>query len=153
MSRALLRRLGWTGVAMIEYRYDPTTESWRFLEINGRFWGSLPLAIDAGIPFAAGLVAAIGEHRPVPAYRSDYPRRHCMFWVPETKRLMRILFWPGKIGDPYFKIRRLAEVAAYLRYPLGASTGFYVFSWNDPGPFLRDSATALGKFHRALCRR
>ena len=50
----LVERLDYTGVGMFEYRYDPATGDWVFLEINARFWGSLPLAIAAGanFPFA-----------------------------------------------------------------------------------------------------
>ena len=47
-----------TGVAMVEYRYDPASRRYVFMEINGRFWGSLQLAIDAGVDFPALLVAA-----------------------------------------------------------------------------------------------
>jgi predicted ATP-grasp superfamily ATP-dependent carboligase len=47
-SVALLRALDWEGVAMVEYRYDPATGRAALMEINGRFWGSLPLACQAG---------------------------------------------------------------------------------------------------------
>ena len=152
-SRALLRRLAWTGVAMIEYRYDPQTGDWRFLEVNGRFWGSLPLAVNVGIPFAAGLVATTGEGTGVPSYDRTYPRRSCMFWIPETKRLLRVLFQPGAIADPNFHVRPLKESAAYLWYLLNPLTRFYVFSWSDPMPFFRDIGNVLRKAGQLVGRR
>ncbi len=51
----LVARLDYTGVAMFEYRFCPETKDWVFLEINGRFWGSLPLAIASGANFPFGL--------------------------------------------------------------------------------------------------
>jgi predicted ATP-grasp superfamily ATP-dependent carboligase len=47
----LLSPLGWHGVAMIEYKEDARTGERFLMEINGRFWGSLQLAIDAGVDF------------------------------------------------------------------------------------------------------
>jgi predicted ATP-grasp superfamily ATP-dependent carboligase len=50
-SVALLRALEWEGVAMVEFRYDRARhESW-LMEVNGRYWGTLALAIDAGVDF------------------------------------------------------------------------------------------------------
>ncbi len=47
----LLRPLGWHGVAMVEYKLDRRTGEPLLMEVNGRFWGSLQLAIDAGMDF------------------------------------------------------------------------------------------------------
>ena len=45
----MLRQIKWDGVAMVEFR---VSEKGPFLmEVNGRFWGSLPLAISAGVDF------------------------------------------------------------------------------------------------------
>ena len=49
-SRKIIKALDYTGVAMIEFRINKNND-WIFVEINGRFWGSLPLAIAAGIDF------------------------------------------------------------------------------------------------------
>jgi predicted ATP-grasp superfamily ATP-dependent carboligase len=55
-SEALLADLEWTGVAMIEFRRDPSGRA-VLMELNPRLWGSLQLAIDAGVDFASLLVA------------------------------------------------------------------------------------------------
>src|SRR5678815_1154177 len=69
-SLALLSALDWNGTAMVEYKQDRVTGQRYLMEINGRFWGSLQLAIDAGVDFPALLVAAaLGEHpAPVTQY-------------------------------------------------------------------------------------
>jgi len=46
----LLQTIGWDGPAMVEFRRTPRGE-YVFLEVNGRFWGSLPLAIQAGLDY------------------------------------------------------------------------------------------------------
>lgn len=50
-SFELLRAIGWQGVAMVEYKVDGRDGRAKLMEINGRFWGSLQLAIDAGVDF------------------------------------------------------------------------------------------------------
>jgi predicted ATP-grasp superfamily ATP-dependent carboligase len=50
----LLRHIGWSGVAMVEFKKGP--DGWRLMEINPRFWGSLALADDAGVNFPLLLV-------------------------------------------------------------------------------------------------
>jgi protein-tyrosine-phosphatase/predicted ATP-grasp superfamily ATP-dependent carboligase len=47
----LVRALEYTGVAMFEFKVNPQTKEFVLIEINGRFWGSLPLAIAAGADF------------------------------------------------------------------------------------------------------
>jgi predicted ATP-grasp superfamily ATP-dependent carboligase len=57
-SEELLRAMDWEGVAMVEYRRDERTGRTVLMEVNGRFWGSLPLAIHAGADFPYALYLA-----------------------------------------------------------------------------------------------
>lgn len=52
----LLGDLDWTGVAMVEFRRTPDGRA-LLMELNPRLWGSLQLAIDAGVDFPSLLVA------------------------------------------------------------------------------------------------
>ena len=47
----LLAALKWTGVAMIEFKDAGAPNPPMLMEINGRFWGSLPLAVKSGVDF------------------------------------------------------------------------------------------------------
>jgi predicted ATP-grasp superfamily ATP-dependent carboligase len=47
----LLRALEWQGVAMVEFRYDRPRRLSSLMEVNGRYWGTLALAIQAGVDF------------------------------------------------------------------------------------------------------
>jgi predicted ATP-grasp superfamily ATP-dependent carboligase len=50
-SLKILRPLRYTGVAMVEFKVNPKTKEWIFIEVNPRFWGSLPLAVASGADF------------------------------------------------------------------------------------------------------
>src|ERR1700756_1277311 len=54
MTRRLLDRLQWHGVAMVEWRRD-AQGAVHLMEINPRLWGSLPLTIAAGVDMPLGL--------------------------------------------------------------------------------------------------
>jgi predicted ATP-grasp superfamily ATP-dependent carboligase len=47
----LLKALDWYGLAMVEFKEDPRDGQCKVLEINPRFWGSLALAVVAGVDF------------------------------------------------------------------------------------------------------
>src|SRR5207302_7328275 len=49
-SEKLLGAMQWHGPAMVEFRDDGKNPPW-LMEVNGRFWGSLELAITAGVDF------------------------------------------------------------------------------------------------------
>jgi hypothetical protein len=57
-AREKLSATGWSGVAMMEYRWDPETDRFAFIELNARFWGSLHLALYAGVDFPRLLLDA-----------------------------------------------------------------------------------------------
>jgi protein-tyrosine-phosphatase/predicted ATP-grasp superfamily ATP-dependent carboligase len=59
----LLGALRYTGVAMVEFKEDPETGRWVLLEVNARFWGSLPLALASGADFPLGLFQLLVEGR------------------------------------------------------------------------------------------
>lgn len=86
-SRALLEHFGWQGVAMVEYKIDAASGAPFLMEINGRFWGSLQLAVDAGVDFPALLVEAAtgGVPRPVPGYRMGVRSR---WWWGDVDHLI-----------------------------------------------------------------
>lgn len=50
-ARTKIAHLGWEGVVMLEYRWDPDTDQFWFIEINARFWAALHVALYAGVDF------------------------------------------------------------------------------------------------------
>ena len=76
-SEGLLGRFGWRGVAMVEFKADRETGTPYLMEINGRFWGSLQLAIDSGVDFPRMLVDLATGHdvKRSPGYRQGMKTR------------------------------------------------------------------------------
>lgn len=70
-STRLLEALSWTGLAMVEYRLGPDGPV--LMEINGRVWGSIALAVRAGVDFPL-LLANMTARRPLPpaSLTTDY---------------------------------------------------------------------------------
>ena len=143
-SVALLRRIDWEGAAMVEYRYDPSSRAATLMEINGRFWGSLPLASQAGAPFAWLTYAVLGKgERPALApYRVGL---RCGFLVAEVKRLHRIVFEPGLIQNRALRFNPVASVLDFVVNQANPFRKHYIFQWSDPGPALADLRFGLGR--------
>ena len=60
-SVRILGALRWTGLAMVEFKVG--SKGPRLMEVNGRVWGSLPLAVMSGVDFPA-LLANLYLHGP-----------------------------------------------------------------------------------------
>ncbi len=136
-SIALLRELDWDGIAMVEYRHDPRTGRSALMEVNGRYWGSLPLACAAGasFPWQHYRLQALGE----PVVQADYAAGvRCRFMIPETRRLLRLLFQPSLVADRQLVLGRRQALFTYLLDFVRPGSCYYLFQWRDPGPFLRD---------------
>ncbi|WP_274426931.1 carboxylate--amine ligase [Chelativorans sp. YIM 93263] len=69
--RSLAQRTVLNGVAMFEFRRDRVTGEAILVEVNPRFWGSLPLAIFAGVDFPCMLYEMLvkGKQPKQPDYR------------------------------------------------------------------------------------
>ena len=123
----LLEALDWQGVAMVECKREEATGRQVIMEVNGRFWGSLQLAIDAGVDFPSLLVrCAAGE---TVAESRDYKVGVRSRW-----------FW-GDVDHLYLRLRdkgegsRLKTVLDFLRVRPGRDRS-EVWRWRDPAPFI-----------------
>jgi predicted ATP-grasp superfamily ATP-dependent carboligase len=96
---ALLDDLEWHGVAMVEFKRDSRDGRPRLMEINGRFWGSLQLAIDAGVDFPQLLVHGVesGEFEPRPPYRVGVRNR--WLWGDVDSLLLTLFGGRGAPSD------------------------------------------------------
>ena len=151
-SLELLRTLDWDGVAMVEYRHDPASGRYVLMEINGRFWGSQPLAFHAGAHFAWRWLASRRDVDPGPAPEIEAGLR-CAYMIPETRRLLRILFARDRIKLRPASFPRGAALADYLAALLSPATRCYVFWLKDPKPFFADMAAIAMKLLPGTWRR
>jgi predicted ATP-grasp superfamily ATP-dependent carboligase len=130
---ALLRSFGWEGVAMVEFKRDRDSGTPCLMEINGRFWGSLQLAIDADADFPRRLVdlaldRAGGDE---PVYRVG---QRCRWWWGDIDQMLTRLrrrrddlhLPPGTPG----RLRAIAEVLM----PGWSPGRNEVMRWDDRAP-------------------
>ncbi len=88
-AEKLLRRLNWHGPAMVEFKDDGINDPC-LMEINGRFWGSLQLAIDAGVDFPRLWVAILKGETVTPV--KSYTEGMTLRWMwGDIKRLIFIM--------------------------------------------------------------
>jgi len=137
-SRQLLERMKWNGVAMIEYKLDASTGVPYLMEVNGRFWGSLQLAIDAGVDFPALLVAAAsGEPMPpVTSYRIGVRSR--WWWGDVDQLLSRWRTSDSQLALPPDAPSRLRATLAFFSV-LQPHNRSDVFRVKDVKPFVRET--------------
>ena len=66
----LLRKLDWHGVAMVEFKRERRDGGYTLMEVNPKLWGSLALAVAAGVDFPLlAVLLARGEPFEAPRYR------------------------------------------------------------------------------------
>jgi predicted ATP-grasp superfamily ATP-dependent carboligase len=138
-SRALMESFGWTGVAMVEFKVESATGQAFLMEVNGRFWGSLQLAIDAGVDFPILLAeAALGAPGgAVPKYRAGVRSRWSLGVVDHL--LARFRHTDRELGLPPDSPSRLATMGMVLASLARRGDRDEVLRLDDPGPFLRES--------------
>jgi predicted ATP-grasp superfamily ATP-dependent carboligase len=119
-AERLLSSVKFHGVAMVEFKFDETTQQAWLLEVNPRFWGSLALAIQSGVdfPFLLYRMAAEGDVPPV----VDYAKGVKVRWIL------------GDILGITNQLRNLRRTARHAEK--STVTGFDDFYWDDPLPFL-----------------
>lgn len=135
----LLRALEWEGVAMVEFRFERSSKTAWLMEVNGRYWGSLPLSIQAGVEFPYyewQLVHGITPEPPE-TYKVGVRSR----WTAgELWRLQELLTEPRGKGLPW--TRRAAELLRSLGEIL-PPTKDMMFSVRDPMPGIVETSFAL----------
>jgi protein-tyrosine-phosphatase len=133
-TERFLGALNYSGVAMVEYKLNPDTGKWVFIEINARFWGSLPLAVSAGADFPLYLYQYLRENR------RDFPQIYKSNVY--SRNFLRDLYW---MSDNIKARLRKKNISTTV--PLNKVAGEFInmvtlkeridsFSFDDPAPAL-----------------
>jgi predicted ATP-grasp superfamily ATP-dependent carboligase len=147
-SVRLLAELSWTGLAMVEFRVGPDGPS--LMEVNGRIWGSLPLAVKAGMDFPARMADLYLDGPPPEGpvdtdYRIGVRSRNVsldVVWIGSTLRRRR--------RYPYLQAPRRREALAAAAGLLRPSDGYDLLEPDDPGPALAELRGLAGKIRRKV---
>lgn len=139
----LLTALDWEGVAMIEGKRDLRTGAWAVMEINGRFWGSLQLAIDAGVDFPVLLVAAALGH-PLPSSPPEYRIgvRSRWWWGDLDHLALRLLRSRDRLALDESAPGRWQVAREFLQWRRGRDRA-EVERLGDPAPFIWETLRRL----------
>lgn len=136
IALSILKSLGWVGVAMVEFRVDSRDGRPKLMEINPRFWGSLQLAILAGIdfPYLLYKLAVDGDVEPVNDYKIGV---RCRWLIPGD--IMHLLTNPDRFRlNPGFFAR---------------TQGDDILSFDDPMPIVGRISSLLPFLYKNEMRR
>jgi hypothetical protein len=118
------------------------------MEVNGRFWGSQPLATASGAHFAWEMYRQrlLGDDQPAPPYRENVQAR---FMVPEIKRLVRLFLQFRKVDTMAYKATKWRDFYRLIVDFWRPNSHYYVLVADDPKPFFADMRSI---FRKALRR-
>ncbi len=121
LTTRFLQAVNYRGVAEVEFMYDEGTGQYKFIEMNGRFWGWHTLTQSAGLDFPTDLYRMLRglELKPRQAAVGVQWTRLLTDAATVTREVLlgRMSVWP------------------YLKN-LFSKKGYAVWSWRDPLPFV-----------------
>ncbi len=136
----LIQALNWTGLAMVEFKVGAQRTT--LMEINGRVWGSLPLAVHSGVDFPRRLVELLLEgaasdqsddRPPETSYRLGVRSRNLqldMVWIASVLS--------GRRRYPFIRQPKRLEALSALLGIFNPRNRFDILSLEDPMPGLAE---------------
>ncbi|RBW70188.1 ATP-grasp domain-containing protein [Bacillus taeanensis] len=140
LQKKIVQALDWTGILMIEFK-GITEEDAYFMEVNGRPWGSMDLAISSGVEFPRMMldlfVHNLSYQKLQKNYQQDYELDAYSKWIVGELNFIRYLL---KESLPFKqKMKLLIEVLFHKPKKVTYDT----FHANDPLPFFMEFLTIL----------
>jgi protein-tyrosine-phosphatase/predicted ATP-grasp superfamily ATP-dependent carboligase len=150
-SMRLLKAVDYTGVAMVEFKLDPITGRWALMEVNARFWGSLPLAIAAGADFPLALFQMLVEGRT--DFHSSYRVGICCRnWEADAEWMLGNL--RADRSDPTLTTRPIADVMAEtVKNVVLLRERSDTLALDDPSPAWGELSQIVRRKFFAACRK
>lgn len=135
-ASTLLNALKWHGPAMVEYRVSEDGTPY-LMEINARFWGSLQLAISAGVnfPLLAAELALGRTPTPVTAYKLGVSNR----WLLGDLDNLYLTLKSSEFGAG----QKILSAMRFL-LPWWPGLRYEVLRPGDLRPFLHEAARYVG---------
>ncbi len=138
----LVEKLSWTGPVMVEFKIDSDSREPLLMEINGRFWGSLPLSVFSGVDMPYLYYKVVTENeipKEVIRGKEGVVSNHFFGGV---LHLMRVLFARDKMRARAYP-KRLHVLKDFFRIPKGTYSD--VWSLQDPKPAFFEVIDILSK--------
>ncbi len=131
MTETLVQALAWEGPLMVEFKVDSDTKVPRLMELNGRWAGSLPLAVIAGVdlPYIYYRLVTHGDvPEAVVTAASEVVSKH---WLGDVRHVLRVWLARDPMRARLYPSRKKA-LRDFFGYPRGAKND--IWSWRDPVP-------------------
>jgi predicted ATP-grasp superfamily ATP-dependent carboligase len=151
MCARIAAELALTGVAMFEFREDETTREAVLLEVNARFWGSLPLAVASGVDFPLYLhdLLVEGRRHPEKPYRNGLRARGFL-------RDLHAIVAGFALSQPATYLTTLGRLLGFAAQPVGWALGREAsdtFTRDDLAPAFAELLRAPTTFRHRTGRR
>lgn len=153
-SVSILQAMNWNGVAQVEWKNIPDTQDVILIEVNGRFWSSLPGAIHAGMDFPFWLYE-LWTGQPVSCgqtYRKGIASRYLRGDLMRLELVLRQNHRLSSVPLPPKWREALDFFLDFFWWRVKAD----IHSWNDPMPSLREASDILsellGRFTQRIFR-
>lgn len=136
-AEKLLKAVKWNGAAMVEFKIEDETGIPYLMEVNGRFWGSLQLAVDSGVdfPYLLYLMSQNNDLKMVNAYQVGKKSRWLLGDLDHL--YFRIFKKTGNEGLPSDSAAKVRAIYDFLKYN-GKDCTFDVLRWKDIMPFVTE---------------
>lgn len=144
-ARKLLADVAWTGIAMVEFKRDIRDGTAKLMEINGRFWGSLQLAVSAGVDFPALCLDYYLDIKPS-SLCCDYRVGHRLKWTLGLLDHLIIRLKSGRRMKTMLPPETPTFVQVAREIFKGGDTGttLDVYDPDDPNPFAEEAKAYVG---------
>ena len=146
----LLKRINWSGVAMVEFKLDDRDNTPKLMEVNARFWGSLQLAVSAGVDFPY-LLYRIAKNESVDApgkYKVGIRSRWELGDLDHL--LIRLKKTPEELFLPVDALSKSKLLATFIIDFLRASVKSEVFRPEDMLPFFFETKKYIRDAFRSI---
>jgi predicted ATP-grasp superfamily ATP-dependent carboligase len=148
----ILGPLGWHGVAMMEYKQDRRTGNLFLMEVNGRFWGSLQLAVDAGVDFPY-LTCQLARGRRPDTFQPFRLGVKSRWLLGDLDHLLSRLFKRDRdLCLPSAAPSRARTLLDFLKFT-GQGLHYDVLDRDDPGPGLHEIREYVKALAAGVARR
>ncbi len=149
-ATAMCAAVAYHGVAMFEFRHNPQTRAFVLLEVNARFWGSLPLAVASGVDFPAALAEMLiqGAASATTGYSQGVKRHHL------TAEYYRVLQHSESAGGRLGRIAKLGQGLPRLAWEIIQHPDhFDSYAKDDPAPWTSEKERVMKGFRQAITNR
>ena len=144
-SVRLLEAIEWTGPAMVEFKL--TSEGAKLMEINGRIWGSLALAVKSGVDLPSRLVDLYSSNGTAPLALN--PAGSYSVGVRSRDLMLELTWIASVLGGgaryPFLAAPRRRQALAAAISLFDPRQGFDVLSLEDPRPGLAEILNIAAK--------